>query len=179
MSPLTPTGEVVATPSGVDLVLTRVYRAPIADVWASLTEPERTARWFGPWRGRPGAGRTIQVRMAFEEGEPWSDVLIESCTPPTHLAVVFTDPQPDGDGGSRLELRLSEVDGATTLRFTDHRGTTEALGDYGCGWEWYLDGLTAHREGHAWPAFDAYYPALKGPYDAMVDRLVTEGPSTR
>ncbi len=46
MSP-TPTGRL----SGNDLVLTRTFRAPIADVWASLTDPWRTARWSGPWQG--------------------------------------------------------------------------------------------------------------------------------
>jgi hypothetical protein len=46
MSP-TPTGRLF----GDDLVLTRTFRAPMADVWASLTDPARTARWFGPWQG--------------------------------------------------------------------------------------------------------------------------------
>ncbi|OAP25892.1 MULTISPECIES: SRPBCC domain-containing protein [Amycolatopsis] len=34
----------------IDLVLPRTFRAPIDDVWAAITEPERTARWFGPGR---------------------------------------------------------------------------------------------------------------------------------
>jgi uncharacterized protein YndB with AHSA1/START domain len=53
----TPTGRVVSTAQGRDLVLERTFRAPIEDVWASITEPERTARWLGPWEGEgaPGA----------------------------------------------------------------------------------------------------------------------------
>ena len=39
MSP-TPTGRLF----GNDLVLTRTFRAPVSDVWASLTDPERTVR---------------------------------------------------------------------------------------------------------------------------------------
>jgi len=27
--------------------MSRTFRAPIEDVWASLTESERTVRWFG------------------------------------------------------------------------------------------------------------------------------------
>lgn len=48
-----PTGQLVPTPTGYDLILTRTYRAPVDDVWASVTEPERTARWFGPGAARP------------------------------------------------------------------------------------------------------------------------------
>ena len=53
MSP-TPNGRLF----GDDLVLTRTFRAPMADVWASLTDPARTARWFGPWEGDAAPGRT-------------------------------------------------------------------------------------------------------------------------
>ena len=38
-----PTGRL----SGDDLVLTRTFRAPIDDVWTSVTSSESTARWFG------------------------------------------------------------------------------------------------------------------------------------
>jgi uncharacterized protein YndB with AHSA1/START domain len=171
MTDLTPTGTVVRTTLGADLTLTRTYAAPIADVWASVTEPERTARWFGAWRGEAGPGRTVQVQMAFEESAPWLDVVIEACTPPSHLVIAFA-----GDvGGSRLELALSEAEGTTTLRFTDHRDSTEAVGDYGCGWEWYLDGLTAVRQGHDRPGFDDYHAALKGPYDALARAALGAG----
>ncbi|MEK8105172.1 metalloregulator ArsR/SmtB family transcription factor [Micromonospora sp. M12] len=47
----TPAGRLFRTATGHDLVLTRTFRAPAADVWASLTESERTARWYGPWEG--------------------------------------------------------------------------------------------------------------------------------
>ena len=65
-----PTGQLVPTPTGYDLILTRTYRAPVGDVWASVTEPERTARWFGPWRGEAAPGRTVEVQLVFEESAP-------------------------------------------------------------------------------------------------------------
>ena len=164
MTVKTPTGEVVVTSEGVDLVLSRSYAAPIADVWASVTEPERTARWFGRWRGEAGPGRTVQVQMSFEgDDPPWSDVHIDDCTPPEHLAVTVTD---DG-AGWRLELRLAESDGVTTLLLIDHRGSADGVGDFGCGWEWYLDGLSAFRDGSERPSFEDYYPALKEPYEQL------------
>ncbi len=35
------------------LVLTRAFRAPIADVWAAVTESDRMARWIGTWTADP------------------------------------------------------------------------------------------------------------------------------
>ena len=55
-----------------DLVLTRTFRAPIEDVWTSVTSSESTARWFGPWERVPGGDdKKIRVQMAFEEGKPY------------------------------------------------------------------------------------------------------------
>ena len=60
-------GRLFPTATGHDLELTRTFRAPVEDVWASVTEPDRTARWFGAWKGEPGPGNTIQLQMAFED----------------------------------------------------------------------------------------------------------------
>lgn len=42
-----PVGRLVRAGGGSALVVSRTFRAPIEDVWASVTEPDRTARWFG------------------------------------------------------------------------------------------------------------------------------------
>jgi hypothetical protein len=95
----TPTGRLVRTPEGRDLVITRTFRAPIEDVWASITEPERTARWFGPWSGEAGPGKTIRYTMAFEEGGPEMESII--------LGVVLGRL---GNGARRLELGDDPLD---------------------------------------------------------------------
>ncbi|MFK3978817.1 SRPBCC family protein [Micromonospora sp. NPDC050397] len=158
MSP-TPTGRVF----GNDLVLTRTFRAPIADVWASLTDPGRTARWFGPWEGDAGPGRTIKVQLVQEEGEPWTDMTIDACEPPRRLAVSAVDEH----GSWLLDLVLVEDAGVTELRFTQHLTETERVGDTGPGWEYYLDLLVASRDGQPAPKFDDYYPAMKEYYEAQ------------
>jgi uncharacterized protein YndB with AHSA1/START domain len=158
MSPV-PTGRLF----GTDLVLTRTFRAPAEDVWASLTEPARTARWFGPWEGEAAPGRSIKVRLVFEEGRPWVDMRVDACEPPRRLALSATDES----GGWRTELQLSDVDGGTELRFTHHLDTTEGIGEVGPGWEFYLDLLVAARNGAAPVAFEDYYPAQKGHYDSL------------
>ncbi|PJE96990.1 ATPase [Streptomyces carminius] len=159
-----PTGRLVPTPAGHDLILTRTYRAPVADVWASVTEPERTARWFGPWRGEAGPGRTVEVQMVFEEEAPWSPLRIDACEPPHRLAVSAEDEA----GPWRLELLLSEAgDGTTELRLVQHLADTDGIGEIGPGWEYYLDMLTAARTGGPRPDFGDYYPAQKAYFDAL------------
>lgn len=86
MTPV-PAGRLVPTADGLDLVVIRRFNAPIEDVWASITESERTARWWGPWTGEPGPGRTIRYAMTFEADGPPQEMLIEACEAPVHLAV--------------------------------------------------------------------------------------------
>lgn len=152
-----PTGKVVRTSSGYDLVITRRFSAPIDDVWASVTESERTARWFGPWRGKPGAGRTIELQLGFEDGTPWSKVTINACEPPHHLDVTTSDEA----GSWHLELFLTEADGTTELTLLHHRPDTDGVGDFGPGWEYYFDMLVASREDQPLPDFDSYFPAQR------------------
>lgn len=159
----TPTGRLFRTDNGSDLVITRTFRALADDVWASVTEPERTARWFGPWEGEAGPGRTVKVQMAFEEQEPWIEVRIDACDPPRRLALSMVDEA----GTWRMELLLSEVDGVTELRLVHHLSTEEGIGEVGPGWEYYLDMLIASRTGAALPTFDDYYPSQKAYFEAL------------
>lgn len=163
MSPA-PTGSVVRTPVGRDLVILRTFRAPIEDVWASITESERTARWFGPWTGEPGPGRTIHYRMVFEapDAKP-TPLIIEACEAPRHLAVRGVDDYSNW----HMEIHLTEADGTTELRFTQHLDEAIGVGEVGPGWEYYLDNLVASRDGTKMPDFNDYYPAQKEYYLAM------------
>jgi len=155
----TPTGRLV----GDDLVLTRTFHAPVADVWASLTEPERTARWFGPWKGDAAPGSTIQVQMVHEEGQPWMDMTIEACEPPRRLTLSSVN----DDGSWYLDMVLTDSGGVTELRFTQHLTGTEGVGEIGPGWEYYLDALVASRDGQPAPDFKDYYPAMKEHFEAQ------------
>jgi uncharacterized protein YndB with AHSA1/START domain len=161
-----PTGRLSPDPDGTDLVVHRTFKAPIEDVWASVTESDRTARWFGPWEGDPGPGRMIKVQMAYEDRAPWLDWRIDACEPPRRLAVSST-----GESGEmRVELLLSHADGVTELQLVHHLGATDQIGDMGPGWEYYLDMLVAARDGLPAPSFDDYYPAMKGYFEALPRR---------
>ncbi|MGK8523146.1 SRPBCC family protein [Nocardia asteroides] len=163
-----PTGRLFPANTGRDLVLIRTYRAPIEDVWASVTESDRTARWFGPWEGEAAPGRTIKIQMVFEEEQPWMELRIDACEPPHRLAVSAVDDH----GAWRLELALSETAGSTELRFTHHlRTDTEIaqLPQVGPGWEYYLDMLGAARAQTDRPDFAHYYPAMREFYARLLD----------
>lgn len=147
---------------GGDLVLTRTFRAPIDDVWTSVTSSESTARWFGPWE--PAAEeKKFRIQMAFEEGKPWLDGTIERCEPPRHLVV-----RTKGTYGEKLlSMTLSESAGTTTLELVHHSVNPKAVGELGPGWEYYLDALVAARDGRPLPKFDDYYPAQKAYFTAL------------
>lgn len=156
----TPSGRLVRTPAGRDLVLVRTFRASIEDVWASITESERTARWYGSWTGEPGPGRTILVTMGFEAGAEPQAMRIDACEAPRHLAVSSESEY----GNWRLEAHLTEAAGVTEMRFTHHLDDAMNVGDMGPGWEYYLDMLVASRDGAPLPKWDDYYPARKAYY---------------
>lgn len=158
-----PTGRLVPGADGTDLVLSRTFRASIEDVWASVTESDRTARWFGPWEGEAAPGRTIKLQMAYEEQAPWFDALIEACEPPRRLSLTTNEPS----GAMRIELLLSHADGRTELQLIQHQVKIDAVGDMGPGWEYYLDMLVAARDGRPTPSFDDYYPSMKPYYEGL------------
>jgi uncharacterized protein YndB with AHSA1/START domain len=155
MSPK-PTGHVL----GNDLILTRTFRAPIDDVWMSVTKSDRTALWFGRWEGDAGPGKTVRLQLTHEKDQPWSNVTIEECEAPRRLIVSMKDDY----GDWRLELTLTQTGDTTELRFVQRLSDRQLAGDVGPGWEYYLDMLVATREGTALPSFADYYPSQKAYY---------------
>lgn len=153
-----PTGHL----RGNDLILTRSFKAPIEDVWESVTKSERTERWFGKWEGDGKPGNTIRIKMVFEKGDAWTSATINTCEAPRHLELTTQGPY-----GSHLELKLREANGVTELEFVHHLSDRSGVGDFGPGWEYYLDNLVASREGMTPPAFEEYYPAQKEYYLAQ------------
>jgi uncharacterized protein YndB with AHSA1/START domain len=144
-----PSGRLV----GNDLHVVRVFRAPIEDVWRSITDSGRTARWFGPWRwvGKAGPGNEITYTMIQEEGSPESTALVERCVAPRHLAISTT-----GAYAVSYEIGLEESGGVTTLTFVHHLPDRGMAADFGPGWEFYLDLLVDSREGRALRKFEEY-----------------------
>jgi uncharacterized protein YndB with AHSA1/START domain len=140
---MTPTGRIEQRDGQHVLVQTRELKAPIEDVWAAVTEPERLARWIGTWTGDPESG-SVLFRMLFEgEDHAGETMEIRVCEPPNrlHLTSHF------GDVVWLLELDLTHADGVTTLRFSQPGITREQVGDVGPGWDYYLDRLVDVENG--------------------------------
>lgn len=158
-----PSGHVRTTDAGRDLVLVRIFRASIDDVWASLTEPDRFARWYGTLEGETGVGRTVTVAMTAEEQVVEEPATILECDPPTRLVVELGGQQPPW----HLTVDLAEADGVTTMTFTHALAADVDVTDIGPGWEFYADRFTAALEGAEkmpdWEA-DGYQAALAPHY---------------
>jgi uncharacterized protein YndB with AHSA1/START domain len=151
------------------IVLERTFRAPIDDVWAAATHPERMVRWIGTWEGDPASGE-VQFRMTAEgedvEAQAWT---VHVCEPPHRLLVQSRGPYDGAEVDWRIELTLSEADGVTTLQFVQGLPEPRMAEDVAPGWEYYLDRLVvAHRGGDAATVvWDDYYPWMSEPYGRM------------
>ncbi|MEV0433081.1 MULTISPECIES: SRPBCC domain-containing protein [Nocardia] len=158
-----PTGEIVPTENGRDLVITRSLALPIEQVWGRLTDPDLTAGWYGTWEGEPGAGNMIQVQLRFEDGQPWTEMRIDDCTPPVRLAVSSADQI----GLWRMEVTLLDTGTATQVRLVHHLTSEYQLAEtsqIGPGWEYYADMFVAACTNTERPDFADYYPALADHY---------------
>ena len=156
---------------GGDLVVfTRTFHAPLGDVWAACTEPERLERWIGTWTGDPAEGEITSRMTAEGDDVPDEVYLVEACEPPHRLVVRSCDAapfSPDGSGPRvawQLTLELSEVEGVTTLTFTQAVPDAPVGGDVvasvGPGWDYYLDRLVVAVDG-ADPSQVSFEPYLE------------------
>jgi uncharacterized protein YndB with AHSA1/START domain len=160
-----PNGRITREGDQRVLTITRVFRAPIQDVWAAVTEPDRLLRWIGTFTGDPASGR-VKFRMTAEEGAQEEDMEIRECTPPQVLKVTAHT----SEGHWHLDLLLEEHDGTTTLTFAQPDIDPVAAEMIGPGWEYYLDRLVAAETGGDVQAIDFdrdYYPAMLEHYRAQ------------
>lgn len=159
-----PTGRLRRTDGRLVLFVDRTFAAPIEDVWAAITEPDRLARWIGTWSGDPASG-SVLFAMTAEGQEPPGDAMeIRACDPPHRLAVTSQV----GQDRWYLDVELSESDGVTTLSFHQADVPEHDAASVGPGWEYYLDRLVAAETGGDVGAVDFerdYYPAMAGHYD--------------
>lgn len=166
---MTPTTR-LGTRAQHDLVLTRTFTAPIEDVWAACTEPERMERWIGTWTGDPASGEVVLRMTAEGDDVPAEVYLVEVCEPPRRFVVRSRDSQAFSEDGSgptvpwQHSLELTETGGVTTLRFTQAvpEGPLgpELVSSVGPGWDYYLDRLAAVQAGDD-PAAVVFEPYLE------------------
>ena len=153
------------------VVIERTFRAPVEDVWAAVTEPERLVRWIGTWSGDPASG-AVEFRMTAEgEDVAPETVTVHECDPPRRLVLSWAPSVPPS-GLWHVELDLDEADGTTTLTFAQRIPDLATGRDVGPGWEYYLDRLVAALSGAdvaavAWPD----YEGMAGHYERLFTDL--------
>jgi len=160
-----PSGELRQSSAGRDLILVRAFDAKLDEVWAMLTESDRTGLWFATWEGEAAAGNTIEFTMTFEQGATAQKMTIVACEPPRHLEVQAADEY----GSWHLEINLVAQGAGTSMQFTHHLDASAKLGEIGPGWEYYLDNLMAAHQGSSLPNFDDYFPSQQ-PFYEMLER---------
>jgi len=62
------------------VVFERTFAAPIEDVWAAVTDPERLVRWIGTWSGDPSSGEIAFWMTAEGEDVPEEKIGSTSAT---------------------------------------------------------------------------------------------------
>jgi uncharacterized protein YndB with AHSA1/START domain len=160
------TGTVTDIDGHPNLVLTRVFAAPAAEVWRELTESDRLERWIGRWEGDPRSGRIAFFMTAEDEDSPPEEYTILECDPPRR----FAGDTSAATGSWHLWFELVPQGAATLLVFGQRLNPGEDVGSIGPGWEFYLDRLMAVHKGRdaATVAWSAYFPALQPAYQRLV-----------
>ena len=149
------------------VVLERTFPAPIESVWAAVTESDRLERWVGTWAGDPASGAVLFRMNAEGYGVEPETMSIDECDPPRRLVLTSTPP---GEGNVwHFVLELAELDGTTTLTFSQSVPDADLAAGVGPGWEYYLDRLVAAETGGDVAAIDFgdYHPAQSDRYRAM------------
>jgi len=159
----TPTGRIDHDGDRHTLVITRTFPAPIEDVWAAVTEPERLERWIGTYTGDPASGEVQFAMTAEAEDAPADEMRIRECDPPHRLWLSSRVGEEFWD----LELDLEESGGVTTVTFRQPGIDLAQAESVGPGWEYYLDRWLATVTGGDVAAVDFdrdYYPAMAEHY---------------
>ena len=137
------------------VTITRVYDAPLDDVWDACTNPARIPRWFLPVSGDLRVGGRFQL-----EGN--ASGTIERCDPPHGFDATWEY----GGEISWIGLRLT-AESDTTTRFAlehvahvdDERWAEFGPGAVGVGWDLGLMGLGQHLASGGEPVDPAAFAA--------------------
>ena len=162
-----PTGRLVRKDDGVYVVLDRMFKAPIEDVWAYFSRSPRLAEWVGEYKGLPSTG-AVRFRMNAEgDSAEWQNVSILECESPHRFAA---DIGPAGDSW-RMYVHLREASGHTTVTFARRLRSLSEEASVGVDWDYYLDRLVAVRSGKPMPDRAAYDPGMLGHYQMLCREL--------
>lgn len=162
-----PTGRLVRKDDGVYVVIDRIFRAPIEEVWSYFSRSPRLSQWIGEYTGTPSTG-AVKFRMNQEgESAEWENVAVLECSAPHRLHVDV------GKAPASLVMyvHLTEASGHTTVTFGQRLRSLTDEASMGVGWDYYLDRLMAAHDGKPMPKWDDYYPRMLDYYETLCREL--------
>ncbi len=147
-------GRVLSPDDGDYLRFERTVAQPPAEVWAALTDPDRTAAWAFRTSFEPRAGGAVTMSDG-GAGEvlAWDE--------PHSLEYAW-----DGYGGRwQVRIAIAEHGDGAYLTF-DHVAPDPNSPDIAAGWHWHLDRLEHHLAGGTPDAVesDAHFEELQRLY---------------
>jgi len=151
-------GVLTPTPTGVTVRFERRYATTPEDLWSSVTEPDRLARWLGPVYGDLVVGGRYELRMGDDVADSSQNATgdIVECDPPRRLVLRWRFP---GEPDSRVTVDV-RADGDGALLVLEHLDLEEAAArGYGGGWHASLDQLDDHVAGRPVRPWDDLFAA--------------------
>ena len=137
-----PSGRLVRKDDGVYLVLDRMFKAPIEEVWTYFSRSPRLSSWLGEYKGTGSTG-AVRFRMTADSDDTdWEDVSVLECSPPHRL---HADVGPAG-ASHRMFVHLTEASGHTTVTVGRRLRSLVEEAEEGPRWDYYLDRLVAAHD---------------------------------
>ena len=148
------------------------YDTDIADLWSTLTDPGRLARWYGQVEGdlRPGGEFHLYI-----ESDGWDGTgRVDACEPPRRLLVTTRETDESylrGKGvppyDEAIEATLT-ADGGQTILVIEVRGMPlDTIAFYGAGWQIHAENLAAYLAGRERGDTEARWDELVPPYQDL------------
>jgi len=132
----------------------------IDELWSSLTDAERLARWYGTVDGDLRAGGEFRASL---HASGWEGTgRVEACEPPRRFVVVSKDPDEPHEHSTEVSLA---GEGDETLLVVEQIGLPlELLWAYGAGLQIHVEDLAAHIVGRDLGDAKRRFEELKRPY---------------
>jgi uncharacterized protein YndB with AHSA1/START domain len=162
-----PTGRLVRKDDGIYLVLDRMFKAPIEEVWTYFSRSPRLSAWLGEYKGTGSTG-AVKFRMTVEgDDADWQDVSVLECSAPHRL---HADVGPAG-ASHRMFAHLVEASGHTAITVGIRLRSLIDEADFGPRWDYYLDRLVAAHDHKPLPEWSSYGPVMKEHYRTLCREL--------
>ncbi len=142
-----------------------VYDTGSADLWSTLTEPERLSRWIAEVTGDLQPGGRFHARFTSGwEGHGRIDV----CEPRRQLLATMS---PGAHDETVIEATLADESGKTRLVIEERGLPLDNVSAYGAGWHAHMEDLAVHLSGRETASWVDRWAELTPHYRMLAEEL--------